>query len=303
MNILVTGGNGYIGQYLKEYFKDENVFITTRTPKGPRERKLILTEDESIEGICQGMDIIIHTASMDERKIFHDPKEALLVNAYGTRKLYLDAVACNVKQFLYLSTFHVYGKAEGMITEESILNPLSDYALTHLFAEQYLEQLYNHYRMQTSIVRLTNGIGLPGKNVDKWYLVVNDFCRTIVKEERIVLKSNGLPRRDFIAISDICSAIGTVLKANMGFELYNISSQKTISIRETAILVRDTYQRITGEKAKLELPVVSREEIEQVNDFTVSSEKLRMLGWNPCETLESTIETILKYELKMRENM
>jgi len=303
MNILITSWNGYIGQYLKEYFKDENVHITTRTPKSSQERKMILTEDESIEGICQGMDIIIHTASMDERKISQNPKEALLVNAYGTRKLYLDAVACNVKQFLYLSTFHVYGMAEGVITEESTLNPLSEYALTHLFAEQYLEQLYNRYRIQTSIVRLTNGIGLPGKDVDKWYLVINDFCRTIVREKRIILKSNGLPRRDFIAISDICSAIGTVLKTNMGFGLYNISSQKTISIRETAILVRDIYQRITGEKAELELPVVSREEIEQVKDFTVSSEKLRMLGWNPCEEIETTIEKILKYELKMRENI
>ena len=79
MNVLITGGNGYIGQYLKEYFKDDNVFITTRTPKSPQERKMILAEEESIKGVCRGMDIVIHTASMDERKIPQDPKEALLV--------------------------------------------------------------------------------------------------------------------------------------------------------------------------------------------------------------------------------
>ena len=286
MNVLITGGNGYIGQYLKEYFKDDNVFITTRTPKSPQERKMILAEEESIKGVCRGMDIVIHTASMDERKIPQDPKEALLVNAYGTRNLYLDAIACNVKQFLYLSTFHVYGAAEGLITEESALDPLSEYALTHLFAEQYLKQLYNRYKLKTSIVRLTNGIGLPGKDVDKWYLAVNDFCRTIVREKRIILKSNGLPRRDFIAISDICSAIRTVLGADTGFGIYNISSQKSINIRDTAIMVRDIYQRIAGVKAAIELPTVSREEMDQIKDFIVSSNKLRMLGWKPCETIE-----------------
>lgn len=303
MNILITGGNGYIGQYLANYFKDENVIVTTRKPKGSRERKMNLTEDKSIEGICQGMDIVIHTASMDERNIPRAPKEALLVNAYGTRNLYLDAVACGVKQFVYLSTFHVYGMVDGVITEESPVNPLSEYALTHLFAEQYLEQLYNHFKLKTSIVRLTNGIGLPGEDVDKWYLAVNDFCRTIVREKRIVLKSNGLPQRDFIAIPDICSAIGIVLKTNAGFGLYNISSQKTISIRETAMMVNDIYRKLTDEETELELPAVSREEAEQIRDFTVSSDKLCRLGWKPCETLEETIEKILIHELEMRKHI
>lgn len=303
MNILITGGKGYIGQYLSEYFSDENVFITTRNPENPKERKMILTDEKSIEGVCKGMDIVIHTASMDERRIPQAPLEALLVNTYGTRKLYLDAAAHKVKLFLYLSTFHVYGTAEKVITEENQTNPVSDYALTHSFAEQYLKQLHNKYKMHTAIIRLTNGIGLPGKNVDKWYLVVNDFCRTIVREKKITLKSNGLPRRDFVAIPDICSAVGVLMKSDVDFGVYNVSSQKTVSIREIAFMVQDIYQKLTGEKTKLELPEVSREEMESIKDFTVSSHKLRMLGWKPKETIETTIEKILKYELEMRKNV
>lgn len=303
MNILITGGNGYIGQYLTEYFSDDNVFITTRCPKNPKEREMNLTDEKTIEGVCKGIDMVIHTASMDERRIPKDPKEALLVNAYGTRNLYLDAAACNVKRFLYLSTFHVYGAVEQTITEESRTDPISDYGLTHLFAEQYLKQLHSKCKMQTMILRLTNGIGLPGKNVDKWYLAVNDFCRTIVREKKIILKSNGLPRRDFVAISDICRAVGTLADSNMDFGVYNVSSQKTASIREIALMVRDVYERLTGEETKLDLPAVSREEVESVQDFTVSSHKLRMLGWKPEEPMEETIEKILKYELEMRKNI
>lgn len=303
MNILITGGKGYIGQYLAQYFSNENVFVTTRTPRTALERKMILSDEKTIKGVCEGIDVVIHTASMDEREILKKPKEALLINAFGTRELYLDAAVCKVKKFLYLSTFHVYGTVEKMVTEESRTTPISDYALTHLFAEQYIRQLHASNTMQTSILRLTNGIGLPGNEVDKWYLAVNDFCRTIVREKQIVLKSNGLPRRDFIAIPDICSAIKFSLNLEEEFGVYNISSQKTVSIREIAFMVKEIYQKMTGEEAKLSLPEVSKEEVESIKDFTVSSQKLRKIGWEPKETLEKTIENILKHELEMRKKI
>ncbi len=299
MNILITGGNGYIGQYLAEYFSGENVYITTRNPKRKNERKMILEEEDTIDGVCENIDVVIHTASMDERIISREPKKALLVNTYGTRKLYLDALAHKVKKFFYLSTFHVYGKVTGqLITEESYTEPTSDYGLTHLFAEQYLRQLHKEEEIQTFILRLTNGVGLPGSGVDKWYLAFNDFCRNVVKEKRIVLKSNGLPRRDFVAIPDICSAVEALMHIENDFGVYNVSSQNTFSIREIALMVKKIYKELTGWEAELIMPEVNAQEIERVKDFTVSSQKLRMSGWKSEETIEKTIEKILKAELE-----
>ena len=60
---------------------------------------------------------------------------------------------------------------------------------------------------------------------------------------------------------------------------------------------------MTGEEAKLSLPEVSKEEVESIKDFTVSSQKLRKIGWEPKETLEKTIENILKHELEMRKKI
>lgn len=297
--ILITGGKGYIGQYLARYFSGEDVFITTRRPRGEKERRMVLEEEESIVGVCRGMDIVIHTASIDERHITQDPQKALLVNTYGTRQLYLDAAACGVKKFLYLSTFHVYGRTtDTIITEETLTRPVSDYGLTHLFAEQYLRQLYPDNRMETAVLRLTNGIGRPDQGVDKWYLVFNDFCRTAAKEKRIVLKSNGLARRDFIAIPDICSAVGILTDANLpDFGIYNVSSQRTASIREIAKLVGSIYKELTGCELELTLPDVTEEEIRRVKDFTVASQKLRTMGWQPRESIEAVIKNILTNEL------
>lgn len=299
MNILITGGNGYIGQYLVDHFSEENVYITTRKPKKVTERKMVLEEEDTIDGVCKDIDVVIHTASMDERIISQNPKKALLVNTYGTRKLYLDALEYKVKKFFYLSTFHVYGRvAEQAIKEEYPTEPISDYGLTHLFAEQYLRQLYKENQMNTFILRLTNGVGLPGIGVDKWYLAFNDFCRSAVRERRIVLKSNGLPRRDFIAIHDICTAVEVLMHTENDFGVYNVSSQNTFSIREIAFMVKKVYKKMTGWEAELIMPEVKPEEIERVKDFTVSSQKLRMSGWKTEETIERTIEKILEAELE-----
>lgn len=301
MNILITGGNGYIGQYLANYFSGENVYITARIPKRENERRMILEEEDTIDGICEDIDVVIHTASMDERVISQESKKALLVNAYGTRKLYLDALTYHVKKFFYLSTFHVYGKVtEQIVTEESATEPMSDYGLTHLFAEQYLRQLHLHkeHEMCTFILRLTNGVGLPGFGVDKWYLAFNDFCRSAVREKRIVLKSNGLPRRDFIAIPDICTAVDALMRVENDFEVYNVSSQNTFSIREIALMVKRVYEKMTGLEVELIMPAATAEEIERVKDFTVSSRKLRMSGWKSEESIEKTIEKILEAELE-----
>lgn len=295
--ILLTGGNGYIGSYLAKHLRmNHEVMITSRRPHHPNERLLELLNDESFEGVCSGCDTVIHTANMDERLIKSNSKNALLINAFATRQLFLDAIENHVKTFLYFSTFHVYGKSSGRITETTLPEPISDYALTHLFAEQYLKQLSRNTQINVICIRLTNGIGYPENQNDKWYLLMNDCCKNAVEKSVIKLNSDGFAVRDFVSINDVCNAVDCLLQSHREskFEVYNISSQSAVSILQVAELVKKCYFDLAGIDVDIErpnTPTAVQRHIE--SDLFVSSEKIRRLGWHPQETLETTICDIL----------
>lgn len=302
--VLLTGGTGYIGQYMGKTLKENGyeVIITSRAPNdivmGHTNRHMELLDVSTISGICNGIETVIHMANLDEQLIVDQPRETFLANAYATRELFRDALNSGVKHFIYLSTFHVYGLNAGQIDEDTKPKPKTDYALSHLFAEEYLEQMSRECDCKVSIIRLTNGIGLPLHNVQKWYLVINDFCKTAYFDKRIDMISNGLPVRDFVAIKDIVDAIITLLNKvdiqQTNFEVYNISAQKTYSIRDIAYMVKEIYERRYVNKIILNLPEITEAQINEVKPLKISSEKIRSLGWIPKLDVNDVIEDIFQ---------
>lgn len=299
MKLLITGGMGYIGQYLVRLFKEfgYEVYYTSRKQKDINDgnvRYLNLNDENSFADLCRGMDVVIHTATMDERKIKGNEKAALLTNAYGTRQLYLDAVNCKVKKFIYFSTFHVYGCQNGTIDEHTVPNPVSDYGLTHYFAEQYLRQLSKQSECSVDIIRLTNGVGMPLGNIDRWYLALNDFCRAALENQRIQMKSNGLSMRDFIAIQDVVNAVKILIeRQDTGkFQVFNVSMQHSVSIKEAAKMVANIYEKRYEKKCELLIPDCTKDQQNTAGTLKVVSKKIRELGWEPTATLEDTINDI-----------
>lgn len=293
--VLITGGNGYIGRYLVNALKTSGIetCITSRNAKDTDCCRMDLFDVSTIVGICHGIDAVVHLANLDEQLVKTQPKEALLANSYATRELYLDAVREGVKKFIYFSTFHVYGSSDGEIDESTQPKPKADYGLTHYFAEQYLEQLSEKEGLPVAVIRLTNGIGAP-QGAYKWYLALNDFCKSSFEKSRIVLKSNGLPQRDFVPIRDVVSAVDLLLKTEQrsSFEVYNVSSESTYSIKDLALAAAEVYKARYGKNVQLDIPVASQDEINAVKPLYVSSQKIRRLGWIPRFTLEEVINDI-----------
>lgn len=269
MNILITGGLGYIGgrvaNYLKEKDPSSNIFLTTRDIH----RKLPLWTDkfipvqmdvldESSIANCmknKDIDIIIHLAALNEIDSMKNPDLALEVNTKGTYRLLYLANINNINKFIYLSTFHVYGETSaGVITEETPTRPFHPYAISHRAAEDFVA-FFNHYhKMDTLILRLSNGYGYPmHKEINRWTLAFNDFCKQAVTTSRIVLKSSGKQFRDFISLHDVARAIYHFLFAipdKWGDGLYNLGGDRSLSILKVVQIISDTYQEKYRKKIK-----------------------------------------------------
>jgi UDP-glucose 4-epimerase len=261
MNILITGGLGYIGgriaSCLKEKAPDSRIFLTTRE----RNRRLPswtekftvlqmdLLDEDSIANCLEDrdIDVIIHLAALNEIDSMKDPALALEVNTQGTYKLLSIANEKKINRFVYFSTFHVYGETSGsVITEETPTSPFHPYAITHRAAEDFVT-FFNHYhKMKTLIFRLSNGYGYSmDKDINRWTLVFNDLCRHAVTSGRIVLKSSGKQHRDFISLHDVARAVYHFLYAvpdSWGDGLYNLGGNCSMSILDVAEKISDVYR-------------------------------------------------------------
>lgn len=291
-NLLITGGLGNLGSWLTSYFVNSGYKVTVLA----KNRRPILSDlnfefiacDIADEASCKEVlngkhfDVVIHTASVNDGFVPNYPKLAVEVNALGTRNILEGLKNKMPGHFIYFSTFQVYGKYTGHISEETPLETRNDYGNTHLFAEHYVTQFAYTHNLPYSIVRLTNSYGAP-KDPDssKWYLILNDLSKMAFEKKEIKLSSNGQAPRDFIWMGDVCKVVEGLAKHGPTQDVFNISGQLTYRMIDIAGFVRDAYKEMFGEELQIE---VNHDDKSSFPDgFSVSSEKLRRIVPFTCE--------------------
>ena len=193
-SVLVTGGYGNLGSYISKHLINLNYDVTILTQKERNKfenykYKIIECNIENLKDlklkIKDKYDYCIHCASFNEYFLEDYPKKALNINTLGTRNL-LDSLDLDfLSNFIYFSTFHVYGKTSGMIDEITEINPKNDYALSHLFAEYYIKNFSFTKNLKYTIFRLTNSYGVPTfMNSNKWYLIINDLTKMAFEKKK-----------------------------------------------------------------------------------------------------------------------
>lgn len=284
MNILITGGLGNLGSWLTEHFANtgHNVWVLAKNFRQihtTAKYHLIHCDISDYNEVKQKLaetnfDVVVHAGSVNDGFVENYFKLAVEVNTLGTRNLLEFFKDKKLKNFIYFSTFQVYGKYSGTINENTTATPVNDYGSTHLFAEYYVKQFFYTHKLNHTIVRLTNSYGCPKDyNSSKWYLVLNDLSKTAFEKKEIMLKSNGKAPRDFIWMGDVCRLIENLAEAEATNDIYNISGEKTYQMIEIAKFVQQAYK----EKYGREIPVKVNEGDTSVypDDLVVSAAKLK----------------------------
>jgi UDP-glucose 4-epimerase len=306
MNILVTGGFGYIGgrlvSYLKEKYPNIEIIVAERIscamPAWARKIQYLTLELSSKESVKECVakarpDCIIHLAALNEIDCASDPQLADKVNRAGTEFLADSAAEHGVKNFIYFSTFHVYGKAaKGLISEEVRPEPNHPYAVTHLQAEHAVMNL-RHKGMNTVIFRLSNSYGYPMDiNVNRWTLLVNDLSRQVVTTGRMCLTSSGRQKRDFISLGNVTEAVRYFIfdiPNAWGDGLYNLGSGQAVSVLDMAQYIENLYYKKYGRIAELILGSGPYKKTETIIDFEYSISKLKNTGFTIQNDMENEI--------------
>ncbi|MFK7900100.1 MAG: NAD-dependent epimerase/dehydratase family protein [Cyclobacteriaceae bacterium] len=282
-SVLITGGLGNLGSWLTHFFVEQGLDVTVLT-KNKRKMefdasfKTIACDISDLSScqkvLTQAYDVIIHTASVNDNFVDDYANKALKVNALGTRNI-LESIQDNPpKHFIYFSTFHVYGKYSGEITEETELVPMNDYGTTHLFAEYYVKQFNKTNGIPYSIIRLSNSYGCPKDYASsKWYLILNDLSKMAFTEQKIVLKGNGLASRDFIWMGDVCRVIHELSQSVPENEVYNLSSEQAYSLLDVAKEVQKAYKETYDKEIEIQ---TNKEDASQPRPpVAISSQKIK----------------------------
>jgi len=299
MKVLITGGFGYLGSFLADYFfrKNFEVYILEKNVKPEYNSKYIVIEADICDlDILQKkldfeIDYCIHTAAAADYFVENYYKLALNVNTLGTRNLIEVLRHKQLKKFIYISTIHIYGAQNTENISESLLpNPINDYALTHLFAEYYVKQYSQLYNFPYVIFRLSNSYAAPlSLNSTKWYLVINDMVKSAFEKNKIILNSNGNASRDFIWQKNVAQIIEKTMYSDKAInDTYNLASEKNYSVLEIAGKV----QKVFNEKFNRQIPVLANSEDENIySENFVSCEKLKSV-------IDYKIEDKIEYEIE-----
>ena len=282
--VLISGGLGNLGSKITIYLANlgYEIYVLSRKAKNKIENveyKVIEADVSNLDELKQKLnfeiDFCVHTASFNEFFLPGYPEKALKVNTLGTRNLLEALSGKNIKNFIYFSTFHVYGADSGIIKESSQLNPKNDYASTHLFAEYYVKQFGFTHGLQYTILRLTNSYGSPTfVDSNKWYLVLNDLTRSAYENGRIIIKSNGKAKRDYIYMDDVASVVDKLLQRKATNDIYNLSSNKSYTVLELAKIVKSYYEKKYNKIIEVE---VNQMDLKIYGDIEVKNDKLKSI--------------------------
>jgi len=258
MDVLVTGGCGYIGSRLVPRLQaaaeiDRVVVLDSLDSGSPRAlygsfgdsldfRRGDVREYGDVESAARGVDRVVHLAAITGAASTHDRREeTMAVNYEGTENVLTAAGKLGVDHVVFASSCNVYGRATSTDIDETVdPDPINPYAETKHDAESLLEQYCEEYGMTGTALRMATNYGdAPGV---RFNLVVNHFVFRAVSGRPLTVYGDGSNWRPFVHVDDAAGAYAHALRNPDAWDdpVYNVgSNDANYRIEEIAEVVRD----------------------------------------------------------------
>lgn len=253
LNIVVTGGAGFIGSHLidrllkeghtvanidnfdpfyDESIKRENIKGHLKYDSYTLHEVDIRDKEALDKAIQDNTDVIVHLAAKaGVRPSIADPIAYQEVNVAGTQNILEEARKKEIKQFVFASSSSVYGKNPNVPWKEddAVLQPISPYASTKVSGE-LLGHVYSHlYDIRFLALRFFTVYG-PRQRPD---LAIHKFLRLMSDGKEITLYGDGSTRRDYTYIDDIIDGVMAAIEYEDSlYEVINLGNNKTVELLE-----------------------------------------------------------------------
>jgi len=258
MNMLVTGGAGFIGSHLVERLlaAGDRIRVVDDLSTGKRGN---LVEHEALEFIegdirdaglidrcIRGMDAVVHLAAVASvQASMDDPVRTHQVNFDGTLNLLEASRRHGVKRFIYACSAAVYGDTTTIpVSEEAVPKPLSPYAVDKLSGEHYLLHYHRAYDLVATSFRFFNIYGPRQDPSSPYSGVISIFTDRLAQGKSVTLFGDGCQTRDFVYVGDLVSLLVSALHRNdLGGHVLNVGTGRETSLLQLLVTLEALSSR------------------------------------------------------------
>ena len=318
VNILITGGAGFIGSHLVDYFiNHEDVALVrvidnlstglfSNISKHGNNSKFEFVNGDICDFqtcllVTEKIDRILHHAALGSvPRSIEDPIKSAEVNIMGSFNIFFASVKNNVDRVILACSSSTYGDSLVLPKVENIIgNPLSPYALTKLCLEQTAEIFHKTYGLDFIGLRYFNIFGPRQRPDSEYAAVIPKFCASIISNISPTINGDGSISRDFTYIENVIQANSLALfttNQNTLNQIYNTACGECTTLNE----IVENLNSISRKSIKpVYLPQRKGDIVKSLADITKISENL---NYNPCIMFSEGIRRTYEwYEENLKE--
>jgi len=275
--VLVTGGSGFIGSHLVDKLVDKGYDVRVFDQIKPSRNDVEwfqgdLLNDQDILLACKDVEVAYHLAAIaDVGVAVSNTSVCININEVGTVNLLKACSSREVERIILASTTWVYGRTEGVVTEDCLLPPPEHiYTKTKIGQEHLVITWQNHFGLPYTILRYDIPYGPRMRS----NMAIAIFVRKAMRKEPVTILGDGSQGRCFIYVEDLAEGNVAALSKLGKNQIFNLGGTEFVTINR----IVESLKRIFGD-------VLIDRQPPRPGDFKgakISIEKAeRMLEWKP----------------------
>lgn len=293
MKIGVTGGTGFIGQYLLREYSKENQFVVITSRKNGEN----LYRDANVEYITgdysqemftkefEGCDAVVHLGAKRSSKELEESILSYIGNLRVSEELFKACLKLQIKNIINISSTAVYDTTLSIpFNEKMAVAPLSNYGVMKHTIEEMAHLFNRKYNMRIKSLRLAQVMGVG----ERGGYMLSIFQQRCLAQEPLNVYGKGDAGREYVYVKDVAAAIMCAINSNTDKEVFNIGSGMLTSNLELAQAFCEVFENKAGYQCL-------KEKKEIIEHYLMAGERAeKELGFKPKFGLKESLQDMRK---------
>lgn len=314
-NILITGGAGFIGSNLTEYFLNKGYFVRcldnfSTGYKHNIEEFLNNPNYELLEGdirdlatchqAVKGMDYVLHQAALGSvPRSINDPITSNEVNITGFLNMLVAVRDEGIKRMVYAASSSTYGDSESLPKVEDIIGkPLSPYAVTKYVNELYADVFSRTYGLECIGLRYFNVFGRRQNTRGAYAAVIPLFTKQLIQHESPTINGTGENSRDFTYIDNVIQMNERAMltdNPNAVNTVYNTAVGDRTNLNQLARYLKELLTEYDTEIANIEVKHGPNRVGDIPHSLASVDKAKQLLGYQPTHKISDGLREAVKW--------